>query len=252
MGKRRKDADTRRFFDEFQHVRVSRFRATGVIDPAKNYALIPFPNGQTKLIGTQHIHFPNGGGWSFFVCPKCDKRAAQLWLVEDAPRCWRCCEAMNIRRVSQYGFGRAARRANQDKRLDELIAKLETKTPLKFKPAHPSWGGRAQQVYNSRALTQVMRRRLVQLRLSQLASQQARERAHKDDELDTMQPRAEARELIDLTAIWRANSSETLAQALDKAQVTILAALNSDDPQRRLNAAKLLLRTKQARERGLS
>jgi hypothetical protein len=67
-----------------------------------------------------------------------------------------------------------------------------------------------------------------------------------------MRPRAEARDLIDVTAIWRANSSETLSQALDKAQVTILSALNSDDPKRRLNAAKLLLRTKQARDRGLS
>ena len=62
----------------------------------------------------------------------------------------------------------------------------------------------------------------------------------------------EARQLIDLTPIWRANSTETLQQALDNAQVIILAALDSDDPQRRLNAAKLLMRTKQARDRGLA
>jgi hypothetical protein len=36
-------ADTRRFFDEFESVRVSRLRATGVIDPAKRQAVIPFP-----------------------------------------------------------------------------------------------------------------------------------------------------------------------------------------------------------------
>jgi hypothetical protein len=66
-----------------------------------------------------------------------------------------------------------------------------------------------------------------------------------------MQPTAEAQALVDLSAIWQANSSETLNQALDKAQLTILAALSSDDPQQRLNAAKIMLRTKQARDRGL-
>jgi hypothetical protein len=177
---------------------------------------------------------------------------ANLYLIDDAPLCSRCCQGMNIRYSAQYGFGRAARRAAQDKRLDALIATLETTEPLRFKPAPASWGGVAQRVYNSRKLTQTMRRRLIELRLDQLASQQARERAVDDDSLDTMKPRAETRELIDVTAIWRANSSETLSQALDKAQITILSALNSDDPQRRLNAAKLLLRTKQARDRGIS
>ena len=40
--------------------------------------------------------------------------------------------------------------------------------------------------------------------------------------------------------------------ALDKAQSTILEALQSDDPQTRLNAATLMLRSRQARERGWS
>jgi hypothetical protein len=62
MPKRRAD----RFFDEFGSVRVSHLRAIGVIDPAKRQAIIPCPSGKAKLIGTTHVRFPNGGGYSIF------------------------------------------------------------------------------------------------------------------------------------------------------------------------------------------
>lgn len=251
MPKRRADADTRRFFDEFESVRVSRFRASGVIDPAKRQAVIPFPNGTSKLIGTAHTHLKYGGGWSYFICPKCAKLAVTLYLIDDAPRCSRCCDAMNIKHTGRYGFGRDARRRAADKRLDQLIAKLETTERLKLKPPPASWGGRAQKVYGSRKLTQQMRRRMIQLRLNQLANQQASSRAGDDDVLRTMRPSTDAGQLIDLAPIWRANTAETLQQALDNAQITILTALESDDPQQRLYAAKLLMQTKQARDRGL-
>ena len=247
MGKRRADADHRRFFDEFEKVRVSRFRAMGVIDPAKRTALIPFPNGKTKLIYTAHTNFKHGGGWSYFVCPKCGKRAQVLYLIDDAPLCTRCCDAMAIVHRTRMGFGRDERRRAKDRILDQLIAKVETKTPLRLKPTPAHWSGKSQIVYNSRALAETVRRRMVELRLNQLASDYARD----GDVLKTCMPIAATKQLINLKPIWRANSSETLAQALDKAQVTILAALNSDNPQQRLNAAKLMMRTKQARDRGL-
>ena len=251
MGKRRADADTRRFFDEFEKVRVSRFRAMGVIDPAKREALIPFPNGKTKLIGTAHTRLKYGGGWSFFLCPKCAKLARTLYLIDDAPLCCTCCDAMNIRHASAYGFGRAARLEASDKALDRLVAKLEATERLRLKPHPSSWRGRNQIVVGTRRKTEQMRRRMIALRLNQLANQQASSRAGKDEALVTMRPAPEARQLMDLSAIWKANTSETLSQALDTAQITILTALDSDDPQTRLNAAKLMLRTKQARDRGL-
>jgi hypothetical protein len=68
--------------------------------------------------------------------------------------------------------------------------------------------------------------------------------------LRAYQPSQAAKHLIDTKPIWRARTSEALQQALDDVQSTILAALNSDDPRERLNAAQLMLRTKQARERG--
>jgi len=251
MGKRLAEADTRRFFDEFEHVRVSRFRAMGVIDPSRSDALIPFPGGKAKLIGVKHVRFPNGGGWSYFVCPKCGRRTPTLYLIDAAPLCAHCCGKLNIRHRSCYGFGRDARRKAKDRHLDALIAKLETKEPLYLKPAPSSWGGKAQRVYNSERLHEAMRRRLIELRLEQLAYQDARDEADEDDALQTHQPVPAARELIDLKPIWRANTTETLARALDNAQVVILKALESDDPRQRLNAAKLMMRTKQARDRGL-
>ncbi len=242
MGKRRSDADGRRFFDEFEKVRVSRFRATGVIDPSRREDLIPFPNGKTKLIATAHSAMRNGGGWSFFRCPKCGRRATTLYLIDDAPRCCKCCITMNIRHRSEYGFGRDERRRASDKALDQLIAKLETSEPLRFKPEHARWLGKSRIVANSQSLAVRMQRSMISLRLNQLASQQATEHGY--------QPLAAAKQLIELTPIWRATSTERLLQALDKAQIVILAALKSDDPKQRLNAAKLMMRTKQARERG--
>jgi hypothetical protein len=105
MPKRRSDADHRRFFDEFASLRVSRLRATGVIDPGKRYALIPVGERQ-KLIGTAHVRFPNGGGYSYFRCPRCDRLAGVIYLIDDEPRCRRCCAAIGIVDRSAYGFGR--------------------------------------------------------------------------------------------------------------------------------------------------
>jgi hypothetical protein len=251
MGKRRADASSRKFFDQFEKVKVSRFRAMGVIDPANHTAVIPFPNGTTKLIGTAHTRLKYGGGFSYFICPKCARRVANLYLIDDAPRCTRCCDAMNIKHAGQWGFGRETRRRAQDKQLDQLIAKLETKEPLRLKtPA--SWEGKAKRVYNSRKLTARMRRRMISLRLNQLASQQ--QKTNEGLKLTrAYTPRSEALIAIpELAQVWRANTHERLQQALDKAQIAILKALECEDPAKRLCAAKLMLNTKQARERGFT
>lgn len=244
MGKRRADADSRRFFDEFDSVKASYFRGRDVIDPAKHEALIPFPNGKTKLLAVKHTRFWNGGGWSFFVCPGCARRASKLYLIGDAPRCVKCCDAMNIRHRAEYGFGRDARRQAADKHLDELIAKLESPTRLAYKPHHPSWLGKAQIIENSRKLTIAKQRSLISLRLGQLVNQQAAQRGY--------EPLAETKSLINIKPIWRAKTAEALQRALDKAQHQIIKALDSDDPQVRIAANKLMLRTKQARDRGLA
>jgi hypothetical protein len=170
MGKRRADATGRRFTDEFESVRVSRFRAMGIIDPSRRTAVIPFPNGKEKLLAVAHTHLKYGGGWSYFICPKCAALAQTLYSINDKPLCWRCCDKLNIRHRGKWGMGREERLRAADQQLDGIIAKLETTKPLRLNGAPTSWGGKAQLVYRSRRLTQRMRRSLIMLRLSQLAS----------------------------------------------------------------------------------
>jgi hypothetical protein len=250
MGKRRADATGRRFTDEFPSVRVSRFRANGTIDPAKRTAIIAFPDGSTKLIGVGHTHLKYGGGWSFFVCPGCAKLAQTLYSIDGKPRCWRCCDKLNVRHRGKWGMGREERVRAADQSLDRLISKLETTEPLRLNGAPASWGGKAQFVYRSRRLTECMRRRMITLRLSQLASQHA----NADGSLNLTRaftPREDALAAIpELKQVWRARTHERLQQALDNIQCALLRALESNDPRRQLGAARLLLKTKQARERG--
>jgi hypothetical protein len=80
--------------------------------------------------------------------------------------------------------------------------------------------------------------------LNQLASQQANDGGLK-------LTRAEALAAIpELRQVWRATSTERLQQALDRVQSALLRVLESSDPRQRLRAARLMLRTKQGRERG--
>jgi hypothetical protein len=251
MAKRRADAHHRRFLDEFECVRVSRLRASGVIDPAKRQAVIPFPGGKQKLLNVAHTRLKYSGGWSYFICPQCAKLAQTLYSIDDKPLCWRCCDRLNIMHRGKWGMGREERMRAADLHLDQLIAKLETSEPLRLNGAPASWGGKAQLVYNSQRLTQRMRRRMIQLRLSQLASQQANDGGLKLTR--SFKPRAEALAAIpELRQVWRATSTERLEQALDAVQCALLKALESNDPRQRLIAARLMLKTRTARQRGLA
>jgi hypothetical protein len=65
------------------------------------------------------------------------------------------------------------------------------------------------------------------------------------------QPRKAAIEAIpNLKRLWKAQTTEALEQALDKAQIAILDALQSDDMRVRIIAASLMLKTRAARQRG--
>jgi hypothetical protein len=104
-------------------------------------------------------------------------------------------------------------------------------------------------------LTWALQRARIFTRLAQIAYQH--EQSSKPDEplpfLRAYKPRATAIEAIpNLKSIWRARTTEQLQQALDDAQEAILQALESKDPQTRLKAAKLMLRTREARQRGWS
>jgi hypothetical protein len=251
MPKRGSDADTRTFFDELVSVGASRLRATGVIRLENQSALIPFGE-QTKLVGVAHTKFPNGGSWSYFRCPKCGARSKKLWLVEDAPHCRLCLEKLGVRYRAAYGFGRTERLRERDRRIDRLQAMLEG-GPMRFKPVPPNWGNRRLDRRNR--LTWALQQARIATRLALIAYQheQSSEPDGPSPLLRAYKPRAAAIEtILDLKSLWRAKSTEDLEIALDKAQSAILEALQSDDPQTRLNAATLMLRSRQARERGWS
>ena len=61
--------------------------------------------------------------------------------------------------------------------LDQLIAKLETKEPLRLKQRQQVWQGKAQaRLQQPQASQSACAARMISLRLNQLASQQANER----------------------------------------------------------------------------
>jgi hypothetical protein len=232
MPKRGIDADSRIFFDELVSVGVSRLKATGAIRLEDQQALIPFGK-QTKLIDVAHTKFPNGGSWSYFRCPKCGRRAKKLWLVDDAPRCMRCCWSLGVRYRASYALGRTERLTERDRYVDRVQDRRLR--------------GRR------RRLTGTMRRSMIVCRLAQLAHQQ-KAKDGSDKPLPFMrayQPRKAAIEAIPgLKRLWKAQTTEALEQTLDKAQIAILDALQSDDMRIRIVGARLMLKTRAARQRG--
>jgi hypothetical protein len=74
--------------DDCPSVSVSRLRALGEVreDMARVRVTIA---GVSREVGLWHLRFPNGGGWSFFLCPSCGRRARVLRLFEKIA-CWRC------------------------------------------------------------------------------------------------------------------------------------------------------------------
>jgi hypothetical protein len=251
MPKRGTDADSRIFFDELVSVGVSRLRATDAIRLEDRHGIIAFGDKQ-KLADVAHTKFPNGGSWSYFVCPKCSRRAKKLWLVDDAPRCRLCLEKLGVRYRAAYGFGRTERLRERDRRVDRLQGMLEG-GPMRFKAVPPNWGNR--RVDRRNRLTVALQRARIATRLALIAYQQQQTGGPQAPSPlpGAYKPLAAAIKAIpNLESLWRATSTEDLEIALDKAQSAILEALQCNDPQTRLNAASLMLRSRQARERGWS
>src|ERR1700722_879567 len=138
---------------------VSRLRAFGVLDRSTKSVLISFGQGEDALrreVRVTHRQFPNGGGWSFFACPQCERRACVLKLHDGAVMCWRCCAARGARYRSASGSP-AQRDAARQARLSELHELLDGG------PAglHPR-GGRA--LDRKRELTISFRRAMIRQR----------------------------------------------------------------------------------------
>jgi hypothetical protein len=157
-----------------------------------------------------------------------------------------------VRYRSAYDFGRTERLRERDGRIDRLQAMLEG-GPMRFKPVPPNWGNRSLDRRNR--LTAALQRARIAARLAQIAyqQQQSSEPHGPSPLLRAYEPLAAAIEAIpDLKSLWGAKSTEDIQIALDNAQLALLEALESDDPRMRMIAARLMLKTRQARERGWS
>jgi hypothetical protein len=238
MPKRGIDAASRFFFDELLSLDAARLTATGAIRLGDRHGIIAIGEEDhgvqcRKCIAVAHLKFPNGGWWTYLICPRCGGRKKKLWLVDDTPRCLSCCWSLGVRYRSAYGFGRSERLRERDRHADRVQARRLR--------------GR------KRRLTMTMRRSMIVCRLAQLAHQQ-KAKDGSDKPLPFMcsyQPRKAAIEAIpDLKRLWKAQTTEALEQALDQAQTAILDALRSDDMRVRMGAASLMLRTRAARQRG--
>jgi hypothetical protein len=97
--------------DDCPSVSVSRMRALGEVreDMARVRVTIA---GVSREVLLWHLRFPNGGGWSFFLCPSCGRRARVLKLNERIA-CWRCTrfEGRPLAYRVWQGTGRADRAA---------------------------------------------------------------------------------------------------------------------------------------------
>jgi hypothetical protein len=233
MGKRRADADHRRFFDEFVSVKASGLKAEGKLEGQQ--ALIDFPDGVDRVIGIRHTRFPNGGSWAYFVCPKCGRRSVKLWLIADAPHCYRCCFSLGVRSRSAYAFGQNARLKERDQRVEKIAEMLEC-GPIRLKP----------RPYRKapdrlKRLTITMRRGRIRLRLNQFAHLQSeyRPRAIASNALNKP-----AEELVELARPTRPLTE--IEDALDRAEHILLEALDSSDARRRIQAAAVILRYSRA------
>ena len=65
---------------------VSRLRAEGKITADMTSVWIGFGAIELKReVRLTHRRFPNGGSWSFFLCPRCDRRVRRLRLNDGRP-----------------------------------------------------------------------------------------------------------------------------------------------------------------------
>jgi hypothetical protein len=83
----------RLFQDDLDSVSISRLRAYGVVTSETRLVEIVFgesDDGLRREVKVVHRRFPNGGEWSFFLCPVCD-RPARVLQLHAKPMCRRCC-----------------------------------------------------------------------------------------------------------------------------------------------------------------
>jgi hypothetical protein len=115
----------RLFQDDLASISISRLRASGVVASDTKSVEIVFGEGHDGLrreVKVVHRRFPNGGEWSFFLCPVCE-RPARILKLQDKPMCRRCClgEGVGYRVSSGTPVERDVARVARLEKLRELL-----------------------------------------------------------------------------------------------------------------------------------
>jgi hypothetical protein len=119
--------------DDLPVVKISRLRATGVVTEAMTETTV-WLGDVTATVGLWHLHFPNGGGWSYFLCPGCGQKAQRLRVLNGRLFCRRCLLHRGVRsRLEPLSV-----RQRAELRAPELMARLGSVTSERLKPM--LWG----------------------------------------------------------------------------------------------------------------
>jgi hypothetical protein len=110
-------------------VKVSRLRATGVVTEAMTEVTVCLGD-VTVIVGLWHLHFSNGGGWSYFLCPACGQKAQRLRLLVGQVLCRRCL----LRRGVGGRFWSLSVKRRAALRAPELIERLGRVESERLKP----------------------------------------------------------------------------------------------------------------------
>ena len=113
----------------------SRLRALGMIQPGAPSAVVSFGEGADALqreVKLWHRTWSNGGGFSLFICPRCEGKAQILRLYDGAPQCRNCLRRQGVQFRIAYGT-QAERAEARAKRIEKLRARLNG-PPLRLHP----------------------------------------------------------------------------------------------------------------------
>ena len=96
--------------DDLPKINISRLRATGAVKPDMDRVTLSIGELE-RVVALAHLHFPNGGGWSLFICPQCDRPRRVLRLTEAGRLA--CCDCDGLLyRCQQTVAGRLSRIAH--------------------------------------------------------------------------------------------------------------------------------------------
>lgn len=119
--------------DDLPAIPVSRLRKLGAITPAMKTVRLEL-EGLAFDVGLAHTRFPNGGGWSYFICP-CGRLAQTLRLLEGRLVC-RTCDGLLAR--CQLGDRPNQWKGDKGPAIARRIARLKANPRLRRKALEAS------------------------------------------------------------------------------------------------------------------